>query len=110
VTWKIADENASRDLTILELAATIRRMGWVQAGEAQEESLLIECALAAASSQTTLVTHPSSYQLVLFLSLMDSQMWLENISSLAFITYILTDTKQSPIPNFRVCTQQCQHK
>ena len=51
--WYIADENASGDLTILELAAAIRLMGWVQAGEALNESLLIECASAAASSQTT---------------------------------------------------------
>ena len=41
--WNIADKNASGDLTIHELAAAIRLMGWVQAGEALEESLLIEC-------------------------------------------------------------------
>ena len=58
--WNIADENASGDLTILELAAAIRLMGWVQAGESLEESLLIECASAAASSQTTPVSHPHS--------------------------------------------------
>jgi hypothetical protein len=56
--WNIADENASGDLTVLELAAAIRLMGWVQAGEALEESLLIECASAAASSQRTPVTYP----------------------------------------------------
>ena len=42
--WNIADENASGDLTVLELAAAIRLMGSVQAGEALEESLLIKCA------------------------------------------------------------------
>ena len=51
--WNIADDSASGDLTILELAAAIRLMGWVQAGEALKESLLIECGSAAASSQTT---------------------------------------------------------
>lgn len=50
--WNIADENASGELTIHELAAAIRLMGWVQAGEALEESLLIERASAEASSQT----------------------------------------------------------
>ena len=53
--WNIADENASGELTIHELAAAIRLMGWVQAGEALEESLLIKRASAAASSQTTLL-------------------------------------------------------
>jgi Cytoskeletal-regulatory complex EF hand len=42
--WNIADENASGELSIHELAAAIRLMGWVQAGEALEDSLLIECA------------------------------------------------------------------
>jgi hypothetical protein len=59
--WTMADENASGDLTILELAAAIRLIGWVQAGESLEEPLLIECgASAAASSQTTPVSHPHS--------------------------------------------------
>ena len=49
--WNIADENASGELSIHELAAAIRLMGWVQAGEALKESLLIERALAAASPQ-----------------------------------------------------------
>jgi hypothetical protein len=44
--WSIADENASGELTTHELAAAIRLMGWVQAGEPLEESLLIECASA----------------------------------------------------------------
>ena len=51
--WNIADENASGELTIHELAAAIRLMGWVQAGKTLEKSLLIECMSAAASSQTT---------------------------------------------------------
>lgn len=55
--WKIADENASGDLTILELAAAIRLMGWVQAGESPDESLLIECASPSVSSQTAPVSH-----------------------------------------------------
>lgn len=48
--WNMADENASGDLTLHELAAAIRLMGWVQAGESLEESLLIKCALVASVS------------------------------------------------------------
>ena len=42
--WNMVDENATGDLSVHELAAAIRLMGWVQAGEALEESLLIKCA------------------------------------------------------------------
>jgi len=48
--WSMVDENASGDLTIHELAAAIRLMGWVQAGEPLEESLLIRCALVVSVS------------------------------------------------------------
>lgn len=39
----MVDENASRELTIHELAAAIRLMGWLQTGESLEESLLATC-------------------------------------------------------------------
>ena len=45
--WNLVDENTTGELLIHELAAAIRLMGWVQAGEAPRESLLIKCALAA---------------------------------------------------------------
>ena len=51
--WSIADENASGDLNIRELAAAIRLMGWVQAGEVLQQSLLIECASRSLFPKTT---------------------------------------------------------
>lgn len=48
--WNMVDENASGDLTIRELAAAIRLMGWVQVGEPLEESLLIKCATISSLS------------------------------------------------------------
>ena len=75
--WNMVDENATGNLLIHELAAAIRLMGWVQAGEVLEDSLLIKCTLATSVPFQT--THPSLYQPVLFLSLMESQMWLESV-------------------------------
>ena len=71
--WNIADENASGDLSIYELAAAIRLMGWAQAGEALDETLLTECASGASASfpSSPLIL---SYQLVLSLPLKDSQL------------------------------------
>jgi hypothetical protein len=56
--WNMADENASGDLTIVQLGAAIRLMGWVQAGEPLEGSLLTKCALAAPAFMQT--AHSSS--------------------------------------------------
>lgn len=72
--WSIADENASGDLSIYELAAAIRLMGWAQAGETLDESLLTECASGALSVSSQTKPLILSYQLVLFLPLKDSQL------------------------------------
>ena len=75
--WNMADENASGNLTIHELAAAIRLMGWVQVGESLDESLLSQCALVAPVSSKT--AHSCSCQPVLFRPSTESQMWLENV-------------------------------
>jgi epidermal growth factor receptor substrate 15 len=78
--WNMADENASGNLTIHELTAAIRLMGWVQVGESLDESLLSKCALVASvASVSSKTVHSSSYQPVLFRPLTESQMWLENV-------------------------------
>ena len=48
--WRMTDENNNGELTIHELAAAIRLMGWAQAGESLEKSLFTKCALATSAS------------------------------------------------------------